>query len=47
MKHNVRSVIGAVLFVLLVCTPAAIANGGTHQNRAEESASHLDGDDGD
>jgi hypothetical protein len=47
MKRNICSAIGAVLFVLLVCSPVASASGGANQNGTGESAYALDGDHGD
>ena len=43
MKRNSWSVIGTVLFVLLVCSPVESANGGANQNGTGESAYALDG----
>ena len=45
MKRNSCSVIGTVLWVLLVCSPVETANGGANQNGTGESAYALDGDD--
>ena len=47
MKRNSCSVMGAVLFVLLVCSPVESANGAANQDGTGESAYALDGDDED
>ena len=47
MKRNSCSVIGAVSFVLLVCSPVETANGGANQDGTGESAYAIDGEDDD